>query len=170
MTSSTSLMDSAMTEPTSASPDIMQAQASMASIQDAIVAEFEAFKDWDSRYKHLIQLGKALPNLPDTDKTEDNIVKGCQSQVWMITELKPDGNLYFYADSDAMIVRGLIALLLRVYSGHPPKAIMATRPSFIDRIQMTQHISAQRSNGLHAMIKQIQFYALAYQMKLEQPQ
>ena len=137
-------------------------------IQAAIVETFKTLPDWDSRYKHIIQLGKQLPNMADADKTADNIVKGCQSQVWMTASLNDDGTITFIADSDAVIVRGLISLILRLYSGQTPQTILETRPSFIDDIEMTQHISAQRSNGLHAMIKQIQFYAIAYKMKLEQ--
>lgn len=134
-------------------------------IQNQIVEEFEAFKDWDERYKHIIDLGKALPEFPEEARTEDNIVKGCQSQVWMIADLQ-DGNMVIKADSDAMIVRGLVSLVLRLYSGQPPAVVLQTKPEFIERINMGQHLSMQRSNGLAAMIKQIQFYALAFQAKV----
>jgi len=137
-------------------------------IQNQIVDEFNAFTDWDARYKHIIELGKALPDFPEAARTEDNIVKGCQSQVWMLAELSDDGRVVFEADSDAMIVRGLVSLLLRVYSNQPPAVILQTDPEFIDRINMSQHISMQRSNGLFAMIKQMKFYALAFQMKAAQ--
>jgi len=136
-------------------------------IQDAIVAEFEAFGDWDARYKHIIELGKNLDPFPETARTEDNIVKGCQSQVWMIAHLEAD-KMMIQADSDALIVRGLIALILRLYSGQTPDTILTTKPEFIERINMGQHLSMTRSNGLAAMIKQIQFYALAFKMKLAQ--
>ncbi len=134
-------------------------------IQDQIVQEFEALNDWDVRYKHIIQLGKNLPDFPDSARLEENLIKGCQSQVWMTAELKEDGRVCFQADSDAMIVRGLVSLLLRLYSGQPPETILATVPEFFERIEMGKHLSMQRSNGLHAMIKQMKFYALAFQMK-----
>ncbi len=134
-------------------------------IQDGIVREFEALSDWDARYRHLIQLGKNLPDFPESARVEENIIKGCQSQVWMLAELKPDGIIEFQADSDAMIVRGLVSLLLRLYSGQTPDVILATAPEFLERIDMGKHLSMQRSNGLHAMMKQMKFYALAFKMK-----
>lgn len=141
---------------------------SLPEIQDEIVAEFESFQDWDERYRHIIDLGRKLPPFPEEQRVAKNIVKGCQSQVWMVAELAEDGRVYFQADSDAMIVRGLIALLLRLYSGHTPDEIIATKPEFVERIHMSQHISMTRSNGLFAMIKQIQLYALALKMAQNQ--
>ncbi len=145
-----------------------QPTKSLAEIQDEIVAEFESLKDWDERYKHIIDLGRKLPKFPEEHRVEKNMVKGCQSQVWMVADLADDGRVYFQADSDAMIVRGLIALLLRLYSGHAPDEILSARPEFVERINMSQHISMTRSNGLFAMIKQIQLYALAFKMKQQQ--
>ncbi len=142
----------------------------MPTIQDeqaAIVAKFNQLPDWNARYKYIIDLGKQLPSLPDEHKTEDNIVRGCQSQVWMVAD-EQDGMVIFTADSDALIVKGLIALILQVYSGQPPEAILANPPEFINQIDMGKHLSMQRSNGLAAMVKQIQMYALGYKVKLAQ--
>ncbi len=135
--------------------------------QAAIVTQFNALPDWDARYKYIIDLGKQLPSLPDADKNDDNIVRGCQSQVWMVAS-EDGGKVYFKADSDALIVRGLVALILQVYSGQPPEAILANPPEFINQIDMGKHLSMQRSNGLAAMVKQIQMYALGYKVKLAQ--
>lgn len=134
-------------------------------IQTGIVAEFEQLKDWDERYKHIIGLGKALPSINPAYQTEANQVKGCQSTVWMHAELDEAGRVQFYADSDALIVRGLVALLLRVYSNQLPAVVLATEPTFLTQIEMSQHLSMQRSNGLAAMLKQMKLYALAFQLK-----
>ena len=130
--------------------------------QSDIVQEFEHVGDWNERYKHIIQVGRALTPLPEEFKTEDNIVRGCQSQVWLKASLE-DGKVIYQADSDALIVRGLIALALRVYSGHAPSDILAAAPDYMDRIGMSSHLSMTRSNGLQALIKKIKIYALAYQ-------
>lgn len=135
--------------------------------QHAIVNQFNALPDWDTKYAHIIDLGKKLPPLDESHKTEDNIVRGCQSQVWMVSELDGD-KVIFKADSDALIVKGLIALILSVYSGQTPADILANPPSFLEDIDMGKHLSMQRSNGLAAMVKQIQMYALAYKVKLGQ--
>ncbi|MBI1318550.1 MAG: SufE family protein [Candidatus Hydrogenedens sp.] len=134
---------------------------SIAEKQADITASFQAIDDWESRYRKIIQLGKALPDMPEERKTEDNKVKGCQSQVWLHAALE-NGRLVFQADSDAAIVRGLIALLLEVYSGQTPAEILAADQTFIDDIGLIEHLSQTRSNGLSAMIKQIKYYALAY--------
>lgn len=135
--------------------------------QAAIIEEFNQLPDWDARYKHIIDLGKALPALPEEHRVESNLVRGCQSQVWMVAELDDEAKVQFLADSDALIVRGLVALILRVYSGQPPQEILTHPPDFIEKIEMGKHLSMQRSNGLAAMMKQIQLYALAFQTKLQ---
>jgi cysteine desulfuration protein SufE len=135
--------------------------------QQAIVEQFAQLPDWDARYKYIIDLGKQLPGVEDAHKTDDNIVRGCQSQVWMVAD-ESDGKVIFKADSDALIVRGLIALIVQVYSGQSPEDILAHPPEFINQIDMGKHLSMQRSNGLAAMVKQIQMYALGYKVKLAQ--
>ncbi|MDP2362113.1 MAG: SufE family protein [bacterium] len=131
--------------------------------QARIVKEFEALPGWEERYERLIQLGAALPPYPDEWRGEALKVKGCQSQVWLHARLE-EGKVVLDADSDALIVKGLIALLLRVYSGLSPDAILATRPEFVEAIGMRQHLSPTRANGLAAMVKQIQLYALAFRL------
>jgi cysteine desulfuration protein SufE len=138
--------------------------ASIDTIQQEIVEEFELFEDWTDRYENLIDLGKKLPPLASELKTEDHIIKGCQSQVWLVPRLE-DNRLYFEGDSDAIIVKGLVALLIRVFSGQELKAIETANLFFIDQIGMTRHLAQTRSNGLLSMVKQIKFYALAYQVK-----
>ena len=143
----------------------------MDAVQDEIVEEFAFFDDWTERYKYIIDLGRALPPMEDSVKTEDNKVRGCQSQVWLFGDLR-DGRILFQADSDAMIVRGLAALILRFYSGRTPDEILAAEPEFIEKIGMSEQLSMTRANGLRAMVKQIKLYALAYKAKLssgEQP-
>ena len=132
----------------------------------AIVLEFQKFSEWESRYKHLIELGKKLAPLPDEYKTEENKIKGCQSQVWLHAKL--DGNkVIFSADSDASIVKGIIALLVQVYSGLTPDEILTTKPTFLEEIGLKEHLSMSRANGLTAMVKQISFYAMAFKVKLQ---
>lgn len=128
----------------------------------AVVTEFAGLADWEERYKKLIEFGKALPELPDDKKLEDYKVKGCQSQVWMHAHLS-DGRVVFEADSDALLVRGLVALLLRVYSGATPEEILNTPPDFIREIGLESKLSPSRANGLFSMIKQMKFYAMAFQ-------
>jgi|SRR5690606_7353133 len=137
---------------------------------ESIVAEFTSFQSWEDRYRHLIQLGKQMPELEEAHKTDANKVKGCQSQVWLIAELvKSDqGHVIEYrADSDASIVKGIVALLTRVYSGLTPDEVLALKPDFIDTIGLRQHLSMSRANGLNSMLKQISLYALAYQQKIK---
>ena len=120
--------------------------------------EFALFDDWTDRYQYIIDMGKKLPPFPEDAKVEENRLHGCQSQVWMTRELR-DGRLYFEAISDAAIVSGLIALLMRVYSGRRPEEILATPPEFLEAIQLSEHLSPTRSNGLHAMLRYIREYA-----------
>lgn len=133
-------------------------------IQKEIITEFGYFESWSEKYEYIIELGKKLAPLNDIHKTEDNKIKGCQSNVWLISEFN-DGIVKFYADSDSVIVKGLISMLIRVLSGHSPEEILHTELRFIDEIGMTQHLAQTRSNGLLAMVKQMKFYALAYQAK-----
>lgn len=133
-------------------------------IQDEVIEEFEDFTDWMDRYQMLIDLGNELGALDEKYKTEQNLIDGCQSRVWLQCDLV-DGKLVFTAESDALIVKGIIALLIRIISGHTPQEILDADFYFIDRIGLKEHLSPTRSNGLLAMVKQIKAYALAYSMK-----
>ncbi len=133
-------------------------------LQDEVVAEFSDFDDWMDKYQMLIDLGNDLDALDDKYKTEQNLIDGCQSRVWVQCD-NVDGKLVFTADSDAMIVKGIIALLVQVLSGHTPKEILDADLYFIDKIGLREHLSPTRSNGLLAMVKQIKAYALAYDAK-----
>ena len=135
--------------------------------QQKIIDEFSALLDWTERYKHIIKLGRELEPLDEEYKIEDNLVRGCQSQVWLHTALK-DGNIIFEADSDAAITKGLVALMVRFYSNRPPETIIQTDPMFIKKIGMQDHLSPTRSNGLASMVKQMKIYAMAYKAKTEQ--
>lgn len=138
-------------------PDLNPSQDDMAAFKDAeteIVEEFGFFDNWQDRYSHLIDLGKSLPAFSNTLKSDQNRVKGCQSNVWFAADMK-DGRLYFQATSDALIVSGLIALLLRVYSGREPQTILAVEPEFVKELELQDHLSPTRSNGLASMIKAI---------------
>ena len=126
--------------------------------QDEVIGEFAFFDNWVDRYQYLVDLGRRLPLLPDEDRVEANRIKGCQSQVWFVAE-NLDGRLYFRAGSDAAIVSGLIALLLRIYSGRRPEDILDTPPDFIKALQLEQHLSPTRSNGLASMLEAIRRYA-----------
>lgn len=134
-------------------------------IQDEIVDEFSMFDDWMQRYEYMIELGKSLPLIDEEYKTEDFLINGCQSQVWVHPEMKED-KLFFTADSDAIITKGIIAILIRVFSGQTPQAIAKASISFIDEIGLKEHLSPTRANGLVSMIKQLKHYAIAYQAKL----
>lgn len=127
-----------------------------------IVDEFAFFDDWVQRYEYIIELGKALPDLPEEKKDDAHKVPGCQSQVWFHAR-REDGRIHFDADSDAMIVRGLVALLLRVYSGRTPEEIIGTPPAFFEVLELGSHLSGSRANGLHAMVTRIHAYAKAFQ-------
>jgi len=126
--------------------------------QDDVVAEFAFFDDWMDRYQYLIDLGRRLPELDAADRVDANKIKGCQAQVWFVATQR-DGRLYFRAISDAAIVSGLIALLLRIYSGRRPQDILDTPPSFVSELKLEQHLSATRSNGLSAMLSAIRQFA-----------
>lgn len=130
-------------------------------LQDEVIEEFEDFEDWMDKYQMLIDLGNELAPLDDKYKTEQNLIDGCQSRVWVQCDLV-DGRLVFTAESDALIVKGIIALLIRVISGHTPQEILAADLYFIDRIGLRDHLSPTRSNGLLAMVKRIKAYALVY--------
>ena len=134
--------------------------------QDEIIEEFTALDDWMDRYQMLIDLGEEQAPLADADKTEQNLIDGCQSRVWIVCEEK-DGKLHFRADSDALIVKGLVALVLQVVNDHRPDEIYAADLYFIERIGLRDHLSPTRSNGLVAMVKQIRMYALAFQTKMQ---
>ncbi len=137
-------------------------QQTIQQVQDRIVREFNLFHDWTDRYEHIINLGKKLPPLEEQHRTEDNKVHGCQSQVWLHA-VNDGGTIRFQADSDALIVKGLIALLLRVYNGRTPSEIIVTEPSFISNIGLDRHLSPTRANGLGAMLKKIKMYAIAFE-------
>jgi cysteine desulfuration protein SufE len=134
---------------------------SIAELQSSVVEEFRQFDDWADKYKHLIELGRKLTDMSEDMKTDANKVKGCQSQVWMHAELK-GGKMVIMADSDAAIVRGLVALLLRVYSNQSPAEIMSNEPKFLEELGLNSHLSQSRTNGLVSMIKQIKMYAFAF--------
>lgn len=135
--------------------------------QDEIIADFELFSDWMDKYEYIIQLGKDLPLIDPQYKTDDNLIRGCQSKVWMHAEFK-DGRIFFTADSDAVITKGLVSLVIRVLSGHTPREIVDTELYFIDAIGLSSHLSPTRSNGLLSMVKQIKLYALGYMTKSAQ--
>ena len=129
--------------------------------QEEIVKEFQQFGDWDEKYKYIIDLGRQLPPINELYKTDNNKLSGCQSQVWINAKLE-DNIILFEADSDAAIVKGLIALLIKVYSGHSPNEILSAQPDFLINIGIDNHLSPTRKNGLGAMLKQIQMYAIAF--------
>lgn len=136
--------------------------SSIAQIENEIISEFEIFgSDWEGRYEHLIDLGKFIPKIDTKYKTDDYLIKGCQSQVWLHAELK-DGKIYFTGDSDAAIPKGIVALMIRVLSNHTPKEILNANLDFINKIGLKEHLSPTRANGLVSMIKQMKTYALAY--------
>lgn len=132
--------------------------------QDEVVEEFNEFTDWMDKYQMLIDLGNELDTLDEKYKTEQNLIDGCQSRVWLQCDYV-DGKLVFTADSDALIVKGIIALLIEVLSGHTPQEILDAKLYFIDKIGLHEHLSPTRSNGLLAMVKQIKAYAMAYKAK-----
>jgi len=130
-------------------------------IQEELIAEFDLFEDWADKYEYLIDLGKKLPAMAEEWKTDENVIKGCQSRVWLHGEKKGEV-VNFQADSEAVIVKGLISMLIRVLSGHSAAEILAADLYFIDKIGMSQHLAQTRSNGLLAMVKQMKNYALAF--------
>lgn len=133
-------------------------------IQDEVIAEFSDFDDWMDRYQLLIDLGNEQEPLDEAYKTEENLIEGCQSRVWLQCD-EADGKLLFRAESDALIVKGIIAMLIKVVSGHTPDEILESDLYFIDRIGLREHLSPTRSNGLLSMVKQMRMYALAYKAK-----
>ena len=137
---------------------------SIQQIQDQIIDEFNFFQDWSEKYQYLIDLGKNLPEFNDSNIIDSNLIKGCQSKVWLTSSV--DNNLVvFEADSDAIISKGILSLLIRVFSGHTPEEIISANIDFIDKIGLNSQLSQTRANGLLSMIKQIKIYALAYQAK-----
>jgi cysteine desulfuration protein SufE len=133
--------------------------------QKEIVEEFSMFEDWIQRYEYMIELGKSLPLIDPQFKTDDYIIKGCQSKVWVHADLEDD-KLVFTADSDAIITKGIIAILIRVFSFQPPDAILEAGTEFIDKIGLKEHLSPTRANGLVSMIKQLKMYAIAFKTQL----
>jgi len=133
-------------------------------IQEEIIDEFSMFDDWMQRYEYIIELGKNLPLIDETYKTDDHTIKGCQSKVWLHAQ-KIDDQLIFTADSDAILTKGIIAILIRVFSNQTSQAILDADLSFVDEIGLKEHLSPTRANGLVSMIKQIKMYALAFQAR-----
>ncbi len=135
----------------------------IAETEQEIVEEFEIFQDWMEKYEHIIGIGNSIPEIDKRFKDEAHEIKGCQSKVWLHAEVK-DGRIYFTADSDAIITKGLIGLVIRVFTGHTPEEIVNANLDFIDKIGLHEHLSPTRSNGLNAMIKQIKMDALAHKL------
>jgi len=135
--------------------------ATMKETEEELIQEFEMFDDWMDKYNYIIELGKDLPMIDPQFKTEEFLISGCQSQVWLHPDMR-DGKLFFSADSDAIITKGIVNLLIRVLSGHTPQEILDNDLAYIDAIGLKNHLSPTRSNGLASMIKQIKLYALAY--------
>lgn len=134
--------------------------------QDELIEEFALFGDWMEKYEYIIQLGKELPLIDEKYKTEDHLIKGCQSRVWLHADFK-DGRIEYTADSDAIITKGLVSMVIKVLSGHTPAEITASDLYFVDKIGLREHLSVTRSNGLVSMIKQMKMYALALQSKVQ---
>ncbi len=146
--------------------EIMDKQYNMTiqEIENQIVEEFSIFTEWLDKYEYIIELGKGVPPIEESMKREENLIKGCQSRVWLSCR-EEDGRLYFGADSDAIITKGIISLLIRVYNGQTPKDIINSDLSFIEAIGLQENLTPTRANGLLSMIKQIRAYALAFEMK-----
>jgi cysteine desulfuration protein SufE len=130
--------------------------------EDQLIQQFSKISSWEDRYKKIIEMGRALPDLPEALRTEESKVKGCQSQVWLHAKLSADGKIEMQGDSDALIVKGLVAVLMSVYSGATPEEILAASPSFLKALGFEGNLSPSRANGLFAMIKQIQMFAMAF--------
>lgn len=139
--------------------------SSINEVQDEIIDEFSGMTDWMDRYAYIIELGNALDTLPESQKTADNLIDGCQSRLWLNAELSSDGHIHFMADSDAIIVKGIVSLLIRVLDGRTPQEILGADLYFIDSIGLHEHLSPTRSNGLLSMVKQMRMYALAFKAK-----
>ena len=142
----------------------MNNQRTIEEIEKEIAEEFSLFDSWDDKYEYIIDLGKKLPALEDHHKTDENRVRGCQSTVWLVADYR-DGKIFYKAESDAVIVKGLISMLIRVLSGQSPDDIIQAKLNFIQQIGMTTHLAQTRSNGLLAMVKQMKNFALAYKIK-----
>ena len=138
--------------------------AAINEIQDSIIEQFSDFDDWLDRYQLLIDLGSEQEPLPEEYKSDNNLIEGCQSRVWLQADFT-DGKVHFRAESDALIVKGIVSLLISVYSGHTPDEILSSEPYFVEAIGLKEHLSPTRSNGLVAMIKQMKLYALAFKAK-----
>lgn len=136
-------------------------------VQEELIDEFAMFDDWMQRYEYMIELGKSLPMIDEQYKTPDRLIKGCQSQVWLHSELK-DGKIVYTADSDAIITKGIIAILVRTFSNQSPKDILDASTDFIDEIGLKEHLSPTRANGLVSMVKQMKMDAMAYHVKAQQ--
>ena len=134
-------------------------------VQDQIIDEFSVFDEWLDKYDYLIELSRELPAIDEKHRTDQYVIKGCQSRVWVDAEMR-DGRIYYTADSDAIITKGIIALLIRVLSGRTPQEVLDADLYFIDRIGLRENLSPTRANGLVAMIKQMRMYALAFQSKM----
>jgi len=135
-------------------------------IQNELIDEFNMFDDWMQRYEYMIELGKSLPLISEDEKTDDKLIKGCQSKVWLQASLD-NGKVQFTADSDAIITKGIIAILIRVFSNQSPQDIIDADVSFIDTLGLKEHLSPTRANGLVSMLKQLKLYAVAYQTQLK---
>jgi cysteine desulfuration protein SufE len=140
--------------------------SSIQEIQNEIVDEFALFDEWMDKYEHIIELGKDLPIIKEKYKTDDNLIKGCQSRVWLHAELVDD-KIIFTADSDAIITKGIVALIIRVFSNQTPQDIAVSDANFIDEIGLKEHLSPTRSNGLLSMLKQIKMYAIVFSKQLD---
>ena len=143
---------------------MMNVEKTIPEIEKEIIEEFSLFDDWDNKYEYIIDLGKKLPPLEDEYKIDENKVRGCQSTVWLVADYR-DGKVFFKAESDAVIVKGLISMLIRVLSGHTPNEIIEAKLNFIQEIGMITHLAQTRSNGLLSMVKQMKNFALAYKVK-----
>ena len=133
-------------------------------VEKEIIDEFSVFEDWMDKYEYIIELGKSVPVIDQEQKTEENLIKGCQSRVWLSSEFR-DGRIWFAADSDAIITKGIISLLVRVFNGRTPQEILSSDFSFVEKIGLKDNLSPTRANGLVSMIKQIKNYAVAYSAK-----
>lgn len=140
--------------------------ASIQNIQQEIIDEFSFFENWSDKYEYLIDMGKNLPLIDDQYKTEDYLIKGCQSRVWLRADIDDSGRVQFSADSEAVITKGIIGLLIRVFSNQMPRDIAEAEPHFIDEIGLKDHLSPTRSNGLAHMVQKMKMYGLAYTAKL----
>lgn len=138
--------------------------SSIAEIEEELAEEFSLFDNWMDRYQYIIEMGQSLPPLDDHHKNDDNIVHGCQSKVWLVAN-EENGQITYRADSDAIITKGLIAMLMRVLSGQKPEDILQTELKFVDAVGIREHLSPTRSNGLNSMIKQMKYYALAFKAR-----